>query len=169
MPLKSITTSLLLLSLVCLVLTVTASCSNPQTGVMTKTDSAAVVQKPPSSFTDTIEIAGAAAVFFQPDSMQMKKIKAVTEARIFDGSMHEYIYQTRNAHIYLKKHWPALKSIEAQKVRYLLFRKMDNTLVWKDLDKQDAYGMFLFDGKNDPHLVDMMNIESEVPAYFNRQ
>jgi hypothetical protein len=38
-----------------------------------------------------------------------------------------------------------------------------------DLDKYaETYGLFLFDGKKSPKLVDMMNIDTELYVYFKK-
>src|SRR5215216_6214609 len=68
----------------------------------------AAVSKPGAYFQDTLEVTVPSAVFYTPDSAQFKKIKAVTDKRIFEGSTHEFFYLQRNAHIFLKQHWPQL-------------------------------------------------------------
>lgn len=125
------------------------------------------VQKPPSSFEDTLKINTASAVFYQPDSLQFQAIKAVTDEQVFKGSTHEYIYQTRNAHKFLKTYWPQLKIVDAKNVRFLLFEKEDNTTTLVDLNKQDSYGMYVFDLQQQPLLIDMMNVDTQVPGYFS--
>jgi hypothetical protein len=128
-----------------------------------------VNNKPSSSFSDTLKINSPAAVFYHPDSLQLEKIKSVTDAGIFDGSMHEYYYLMRNAHIVIKKNMPQLKIIEAKNVRYLLFISADKSEDCIDLDtKNDAYGLFIFDRKKPPRLLDMANIESELGFYFSK-
>src|SRR5262245_27135763 len=77
-----------------------------------------LVRKPSSSYTDTLTIRSAAVVFYAPDTLQLEKIKSVTSEPDFNGSMHDYYFQLRNAHIFLKAHWPKLKVIEARNVRY---------------------------------------------------
>ena len=125
--------------------------------------------KPGSTYQDTLEITTASAIFYQPDSIQLEKIRTVTDERIFKGSMHEFFYQQRNAHLFLKEYWPKLKIIEAKNIRYLQFIKAGNHPEIIDLDrKNDAYGMFLFDPAQSPLLVDMTNIETQVPDYFKR-
>lgn len=126
-------------------------------------------KKPSSSFKDTIKIYDPAAVFYSPDSLQLEKIKSVTTARIFNGSMHEYFYLMRNAHFVLRKYYPKLKIIEAKNVRYLLFTRADNSMDCIDLDtKNDAYGLFIFNSKKAPELVDMANIDTELGFYFTK-
>ena len=125
--------------------------------------------KPPSSFHDTLRITASSAVFYQPDSMQLKKIRQVTEERVFEGSMHEFFYQQRYAHLYFKKHWPQLTIIDVKNIRYLLFEKSDKRTEMIDLDKlQDAYGLILFSSKQSPLQIDMMNVETQVNEYFNK-
>ena len=125
--------------------------------------------KPPGNFPDTLKINSPAAVFYNPDSLQLEKIKLVTDARIFDGSMHEYVYLIRNAHLAIKKNIPQLKIIEAKNVRYLLFISANNNKECIDLDtKNDPYGLFVFDRKKPPILLDMANIETELGFYFTK-
>jgi len=124
--------------------------------------------KPPSSYQDTLTIRTRAAVFYYPDSLQLEKIKRVTEKNIFESSMHEYFYQFRNAHNVLKQHWPYIKIIEAKNIRYLQFIKKDRHREIIDLNmKNDAFGLFVFDGVQQPVLVDLTNIESELGFYFS--
>jgi hypothetical protein len=127
------------------------------------------VPKPPSSFEDTIRINTAAAVFFQPDSLQLQKIKEVTSEPVFKSSMHEYTYQAKNAHNFLKAYWPHLKIIDARNIRYLLFYKKDSGKITIDLNKQDPCGMFVFDRTKAPLLIDMMNVETQVPNYYSNR
>lgn len=124
--------------------------------------------KPPASFSDTLKIGSRSAVFYYPDSLQLEKIKAVTDKNIFEGSMHEYFFQFRNAHIVLKKYWPGIKIIEARNVRYLLFLKKDKSAEIIDLDtKNDAYGLLVFDTIKSPVLLELTNAESEIGFYFS--
>ena len=128
-----------------------------------------VENKFPGSFQDTIRINSPAAVFYNPDSLQLEKIRSVTEARIFDGSMHEYDYLMRNAHFVIKKTIPQLKIIEVKNARYLFFTGADKNTECIDLDsKNDAYGLFVFDRQKPPRLLDMANIESELGFYFSK-
>jgi len=60
-------------------------------------------KKPASSFADTLVIKVPAAVFYQPDSQQLSRMKAISDSRIFDATMHEYFYQMRNARMVIKK------------------------------------------------------------------
>lgn len=159
-------TLVLILYNLCLI----SSCKNlPQTKEIIQKTKIGNQNKPPSSYQDSLKIEFKSAVFYQPDTFQKEKIKEVTDKRIFEGSMHEYFYQTKNAHLVLKKNWAQLKIIEAKNRRYLVFVKEDKTTDIIDLDKfNDAYGLFIFDGKKKPILVDMTNIEEALYFYFSK-
>ena len=125
------------------------------------------VQKPGSSYKDSMFILFPAAVFFSPDSVQSIKISRVTDPSIFESSLHEYHYQMRNAHQYLKEYWQKITIMDAMNCRYLVFRKSDGGVTIIDLDRQDPCGMFVFDRVKDPLLVDMTNVDTQVTDYFS--
>jgi hypothetical protein len=75
----------------------------------------------------------------------------------------------RNARMVLKKYWPKVRIIETSKARYLLFIKADKSKKCIDLNsKNDICGIFLFDNKKDPELIDMMNVDTALEFYFNK-
>jgi hypothetical protein len=153
----------LVLTLICLAV---ISCKQKENKVQQK-GSTIPSTKPGSSFADTLDIQTASAVFYLPDSLQLEKIKARTDKRIFEGSMHEYFYQQRNAGIFLKQYWPGLKIYEAKNFRYLRFIKSDKQAEIVDLDKSnDACGIYIFDPGKSPLQIDMMNVETQVDQYF---
>lgn len=128
-----------------------------------------IVKKPPSSFDDTITIDQKSAVFYSPDSMQMKKIKAVNENVIFETITHNCYYQMQNARIMLEKYWPQIRVIETSRARYLLFVKRNKSKICIDLNnKNNICGIFLFDQKRNPVLVDMPNINTALGFYFQK-
>ena len=77
--------------------------------------------KPSSRFNDTLKINSSSAVFYYHDSLQLEKIKLVTDTGFYEGSMHEYFFLMKNAHLVINKTMPQLKIIEAKNVRFLLF------------------------------------------------
>lgn len=142
--------------------------NTPQTEINPKTKSL-IIKKPMSSFNDTIFIKANSAVFYSPDSLQMEKIKRVNEKATFDMLTHNCHYQMENARIVIKKYWPQIKIIETSRSRYLLFKKTNKSNLCIDLnDKNDICGLFLFDGKKNPVLVDMPNIDTQLGLYFSR-
>lgn len=162
-----------ILNLCCLL--IFFSCSNNHNSTSSKTNKAdssktknvSPYTKPSSSYNDTLKINTAAAVFYYPDSLQLQKIKQLTDSVMYVGNMHEYFYAVRNAHTVIKNTWPMLHIIEAKKIRYLLFVKKDGARECIDLNNHnDFYGLFVFDGTQSPLLVDMTNIESQVSFYL---
>ena len=135
------------------------SCAQPQTN--------ANLKKPASSFADTIFISGESAVFYTPDSIQLKKIEAVNEKKIYESLMHDCFFQMRNAKLVILRDRPEVKITELSKVRWLAFVMKDNSKRLIDLDTiNDICGIYLFDGKKDPELIDMTNIETDLGFYF---
>jgi hypothetical protein len=126
--------------------------------------------KPGSSFTDTLKIDFPVAVFYSPDSVQLEKIKSITDPRTFEGRMHEDFYLFKNARAVIGKYYPGLKIIDAKNVRYLLFLKADKSADYVDLDaKADAYGLYICDGDKAPLLTDMANVDTDLEFYFSRK
>ena len=126
------------------------------------------IKKPGSGFNDTLVIKSNSAVFYVPDSLQMEKIKKVNEKEVFDLLIHNCHYQMQNARQVIKKDWPQIKIIETATHRYLLFKKANKEEKCIDLnDRNDICGLFLFDGKKDPALVDMPNIDTQLHLYFS--
>ncbi len=123
--------------------------------------------KPPATFQDTLLIDFSAAVFYYPDSVQLQKIKAETDTMTYNGLMHEYFYQMRNAAGTIKKNWPGLLITHAKKYRFLLFKKNNGSSVCLDLDtKNDPYGLIVFNRQKDPLLADMTNLETDISFYL---
>ena len=154
------------------VLLLTASCSsNPVRDKEKKASPSShqVLTKPPSNFQDTMLIDFPAAVFYLPDSLQLEKIKELTDSSIFEAAMHEYFFQMRNARMSIKRDWPRLKIVEAKNIRFLLFKGRDNDSTYIDLNtKNDSHGLFLFQPGKKPHYADMMNIDTELGFYFKK-
>jgi hypothetical protein len=124
-------------------------------------------RKPPSGFSDTLTIHFPAAVFYNPDSLQLLEIKEITEKNEYETEVHNCFYLMRNARMALKKYWPKIHIIETSKNRYLLFVKADKSKTFIDLgSKGDMCGIYLFDGKKEPELADMMNIDTALGFYF---
>lgn len=123
--------------------------------------------KPPAYIKDTLFIRQKVALFYHPDSLQLKQIKAQTNPAVFESNMHEFYYQMRNARMVIRKNWPHLKILEAKNYRYLLFIKEDNTQELVDLDaRYDPYGLFVFNRIKPPAVIDMYNVETGISFYL---
>lgn len=126
-------------------------------------------KKPPASFNDTLVINNVSAVFYTPDSLQLDKIKNILEKEEYETEVHNCFYLMRNARIVMKQYWPQIHIIETSRVRYLLFIKDDKSKTFVDLNtKNDMCGIFLFDRKKHPELIDMMNIDTALGFYFKK-
>lgn len=125
--------------------------------------------KPPSNLSDTLVIDFPSVVFYNPDSLQLEKIKKIVTQNEFSTEVHNCFYLMRNARNVLKQYWPKIHIIETSKNRYLLFVKTDKTKSVIDLDsKGDMCGIILFNGKKEPELADMMNIDTALGFYFEK-
>ena len=126
--------------------------------------------KPPSSYSDTVKIDFSAAVFYSPDSLQLEKLRAITDSGPFGADMHEFDFLTKTARLVLNKHYPHLKIVDVQKARFVLFIKADNGSEIIDLNtKNDPYGLFAFNRKDPPRLMDLANIDSDLGFYFKNK
>jgi hypothetical protein len=126
-----------------------------------------IIRKPPSGFSDTLIIHFPSAVFYNPDNLQLQKIKEITAKNQYETDVHNCFYLMRNARMVLNKYWPKIQIIETSANRYLLFVKTDKAKTCIDLNsKGDMCGIFLFDGKKEPELADMMNIDTALGFYF---
>src|ERR1043165_9196756 len=140
-------------------------CMNSNTAIQkenTKISTPKKIQKPPSSFHDTVTVQPMSAVFFEPDSLQLEKLKQISDERIFKGTMHEYFYQMRNANNFLKRFNPKLHVVWVKTARFLSFCKFNKTFSIIDLNNYEAKGLFVFDGKKEPVLIEMTNVETQV-------
>ena len=106
-------------------------------------------------------------MFYSPDSIQLEKLRQISDKGIFEANMHEFESQFKNGHRILRNEWPQVRIVEAKKVRFLAFMKKNGQQVMIDLDKTgDPYGLFIFDTQKDPELTDMMNIDTKLYYYF---
>lgn len=129
--------------------------------------SPAQYKKPGSGFNDTLIIANVSAVFYNPDSVQLNNIKTVLKKDEYETEVHNCFYLIKNARRVIKQYWRHVQIIEVSKIRYLVFVKDDKSKIIIDLNtKNDMCGIFLFDKKKDPELIDMMNINTALGFYF---
>jgi hypothetical protein len=125
--------------------------------------------KPPSSYADTMIIKHPSAVFFNTDSAQMEKIKAITKPAVFESMQHDCFYQMRNARNIITRSYPGIMINEIKNVRWILFINAKGSKELIDLNSvNDPCGIFLFDAVNPSRLADMTNIDTELGQYFSR-
>ena len=128
-----------------------------------------VLSKPGSSFRDTLFITDSPiVVFYNPDKTQLDSFKLITTSAVFQSRTHEFFFQQRNAKIILKRDWQKLKKVVSEKARYIAFKSNNlKTIQVIDLNAlEDISGMILWDGRKNPHPIDMMSVETELSYYF---
>lgn len=115
--------------------------------------------------TDTLTIDRKAAVFYQPDSLQMdKRMKEVGEAD-FRAGADDYIYYINTSAEYLEKQ--GLPVLDAKNKKYLRFVLGDRKTQVIKLDTlEELWGMYLFDPKKKPCAADITMIEDEYKSYY---
>ena len=124
--------------------------------------------KPPSSNADTLWVKKPAAIFFQPDSLQMLAIRSNMDTTVYKSQVHELFYQMRNARLVIREFYPAISIIETNRHRFIScwIDATHSTVI--DLNQMhDISGIILFDGKYPTPVSDMMNIETELGEKFH--
>ena len=125
------------------------------------------VQKPAAFFHDTLYIDTPAAVFYYPDSIQLKIVADSLDSSVYKGIMHSYYYQVKTAHQTLTRLWPGLSIFEAKNFRYIKYAQKGTVLECVDINrKNELYGLMVFDGKKKPVEIDMTNLETQVSSYL---
>ena len=125
------------------------------------------IKKPASSFDDSLLVEAPTAIFYYPDSIQLEKMRTVTDSAIHESYLHESYYMMRNARRTIAESMPGLRITDAKNIRYIVVRDSLNRQVI-DLDtKGDAFGIILVKQGLAARSIDMANIASELPAYFS--
>lgn len=128
-----------------------------------------IIQKPPSSYDDTVLIDRSCIVYYFPDSLQLEKIRLVTDSAIFNSTMHEFEYLIKNARraVSESKAVEGIPVREVLKGRYLLFRGQSRDSCIDLNTRGDAIGIYLFKPSKWPWAVDLANIDTDLTAYFS--
>jgi hypothetical protein len=123
--------------------------------------------KPASSNADTLWVKKPAAIFFQPDSLQMLAIRSNMDTTVYKSQVHELFYQMRNARLVMREFYPAISIIETNRHRYISCWIDATHLTVIDLNQlHDISGIILFEGRHPTKVSDMMNIETELGEKF---
>lgn len=127
------------------------------------------LKKPGSSYRDTLFIKEAAVVFYNPDSLQLIKIKEINIPMVYKSMVHEYYYQQKTAKTDLIHIWPKLKTYDITNYRFLVFLFKNNKDSIIDLDNiNDISGIIIFNRVRPPEIVDMMNFVNDATYYFDK-
>ena len=126
-------------------------------------------KKSDNRFTDTLVIDFTAAVIYNPDSLQLEKLKVFTKPMDFESNVHECIYLLRFSWNEIKNNWPKIKIIETGNAGFVLFKSEEGNEEYIDLNtRKDFCGIFLFDGHKKVHFADLANIATELGFYFSK-
>lgn len=121
--------------------------------------------QPSPLHSDTLIIDRQAAVFYQPDSLQIeKRMKEVGEAD-FRAGADDYIYYVNTSVEYLEK--KGLPVLDAKNKKYLKFVLTGKQHQFIKLDTlEELWGIYLFDPKKSVYAADMTIIEDEYKSYY---
>ena len=121
--------------------------------------------EPRGKVSDTLIIDKKAAVFFQPDSIQIeKREKEIGEENFYIGA-DDYLFYMHTANDFLDSlKFPIL---EIKDKKYLWFINADKSQTIIKLDTlPELWGIYLFDPSKRPKLVDMTIIDEEYKSYY---
>jgi hypothetical protein len=127
------------------------------------------IKKPGSSFMDTLIVKGSAVIFYNPDTLQLKKIEVVNIPMVFKSMVHEYYYQQKTAKVDLKNIWPRIQLYDIKNYRFIKFIYRNNNVLVIDLNNiNDISGIIVFNGIKQPEQVDMMSFVNDATYYFDK-
>lgn len=115
--------------------------------------------------TDTLVVTQMAAVFYEPDSLQMEaRKKEVGEEDFYIGA-DDYLFYFNTAHEYLQK--TGLPLLRAQNKKYLKFVGANSQVNLIRLDTlPELWGIFFFQPAKALESVEMTMIEEAYKAYY---
>ena len=114
---------------------------------------------------DTLVIKEPCAVVFHPDSLKLKRLKNESTAEEYDIIIDDAMYYLNQSSNFLNEKGIKLVDTESNKI---IFIKENKEYLFINLDSL-YWGIILFDGKQNPKIVEMTNIEEEYNGYFKFQ
>ncbi|NTS41852.1 hypothetical protein HRG84_13125 [Flavisolibacter sp. BT320] len=143
-----------------------AACGHPASNKTAATDTL----QPPSAIakanTDTLVIRTTAAVFTEPDSIQLATRKQAVGEETFYAGADDYIFYLNEVHTFLDS--TNLKRIVAKNKKYLLFIGNNNTKQLIRLDSlPELWNVYFFHPEKDAKQVDITSIAEEYKNYFH--
>ena len=113
----------------------------------------------------TLQISEPAAVYFHPDSLKLQNLEETLGEKFFTDA-EESMGNLSTSRDYMVKE--NIRIIETE-ARELTFTKSDGTVKTIDLSSPEyTWGLFLFNGIDDPIQVDMAKPEKETAAYMKK-
>jgi hypothetical protein len=118
-----------------------------------------------SSNSDTLIVDRPAAVFIEPDSLQIEKRKKQVGEEDFYTGADDYLFYMSTAHEFLDS--VKLTTFSAKDKRFIKFINSDKTHQVIRLDKLDElWSVYFFDPTKKAKQVDMTTIDEEYRSYF---
>lgn len=115
---------------------------------------------------DTLVVTRKAAVFYEPDSMQIEKRKQAVGEDDFYTGVEDYAYYLNAAHDFLADTKLPIMEAKSKKVMEFIGNKQTKQFIKMDT-LSDLWGIYFFDpAKGNAKQVDMTMIEEEYKAYF---
>lgn len=114
---------------------------------------------------DTLIVTSKAAVFYQPDSVQIeRRMKEVGEEE-FRMGMDDYLFYMNESWTYLKQQ--GIPVVEARSKKWIKFISANNKIQLVRLDTvPELWGVYLFDPAKSPYPADMTNMEEAYRSYY---
>ena len=114
---------------------------------------------------DTLRVTKVAAVFYEPDSVQMEARKKEIGEENFIIGADDYLFYLQTASEYLEKQRVPL--VPAQNKKFVQFIGANNQVTLVRLDTlPELWGIFIFDPGKLPKAIDMTNVEEEYKTYY---
>jgi len=114
---------------------------------------------------DTMTITSKTAVFYVPDNKRIEERKKAVGEEAFMMGADDYLFYLNNSQEFLEKQKLTVNITEHEKI--LQFILTDKSKVYVKLDTlQELWGIFLFDPRTAPKLIDMVTIEEEYQKYY---
>lgn len=119
----------------------------------------------PPGETDTLTVDAKAAVFYQPDSLQIEaRMKEVGEED-FRAGMDDYLYYLNQSWQYLEGQ--GLMLLDAKGKKFIKFVTTHNSIQLVRLDTvPELWGVYLFDPAKGSYHADMTTMEEEYKNYY---
>lgn len=115
---------------------------------------------------DTLTVTSSAAVFYQPDSVQMKKRMTEVGEEDFRIGMDDYLYYMNGSWTWLEGQ--GLPCVDARYKKYIRFIAAGKKTRLIRLDTlPELWGVYLFHPAKAPYKADLTNIEKEYQSYFS--
>lgn len=156
-----------ILVLLCTLAIASCTYNDPATEGHSLSDTAIkpIVSDPSPLTTDTLIVTSKAAVFYQPNSVQIEKRMKEVGEEDFRMGMDDYLFYMNESWTYLKQQ--GMPVVDVKDKKFIKFISANNTIRLVQLDTvPELWGVYFFDPARSPHHADMTNVDEEYKAYY---